>query len=486
MAKAKHGLQKVPTGIGGFDDLSLGGLPKGRVTVISGTAGSGKTIFGLSFLYRGIIDFDEPGVFVTFEEPRTEIIKETLGFGWDLKRLEKDGMMSFVDASVNAESQVEVGEYDFSALVARIEYAVGKLGAKRVVIDSVAALFLRYKDKAIVRRELFRIVESLRKLGVTSVITAERVRDDDESSRFGVEDFVADSVVFLYNTAVGRDRERQIEVVKLRGAAHRLGRHAMVINAQGITVFPGGGVGFAPDSPSDKISTGVRGLDEMTCGGVYRGSTSLVLGPSGTGRTVLGLHFLADGVKKRERGLLVSFEEGPAQIRMDTKSLGWDMASAEKSGLIKVQAWQPEEVPLEYYLQQIRELVAEYKPQRIVIDSLTPLVRSNGQQRFRRFFVALNIMLKTHHCTAFLNYTTGAGLESTVAAESDMAMVADNIVTMKLIDADTEMHREILIIKSRASDHDEAVRRYVVTGSGMSIVGHESDFPIKSRKSKRL
>src|SRR5690606_10833046 len=207
MPAKRHPIEKVRTGIAGFDDLAEGGLPKGRAAVISGTAGAGKTLFGMEFLYRGATEHGENGVFVTFEERRGDLRKDVGGFGWDFAALETQNKIAFVDASSVAESQVEVGEYDLSGLITRIRYDIEKVGAKRVVIDSVAALFLRYIDQTVVRRELFKLIDVLRRLNVTTIITAERVRDDDPSSRFGVEDFVVDAVIFLYNTQVGRERE---------------------------------------------------------------------------------------------------------------------------------------------------------------------------------------------------------------------------------------------------------------------------------------
>ncbi|MEY4744413.1 MAG: hypothetical protein RL272_358 [Candidatus Parcubacteria bacterium] len=484
MRSERHPIEKIRTGIAGFDDLAEGGLPKGRAVVVSGTAGSGKTVFGLEFLYRGATDFGEGGVFVTFEERRDDLVKDVEGFGWDLAELEKKGRLAFVDASGVAEHQVEVGEYDFGALIARIRYAVSKAGAKRVVIDSVAALFLRYKDQAIVRRELFKMIDILRRLGVTTLITAERVRDEDASSRFGVEDFVADSVIFLYNSPVGRERERQIEIVKLRGAGYQTGKHPFLIGGGGLTVFPN--VEFAPPegSKTARLSIGVTGIDEMTDGGLHRGSTTLLLGPSGTGRTVLGLHFLAEGARRRERGILFSFEEGASQLRTDAKSLGWDFAKLEKSKRLRVVAWQPEALPIESYLKKIRRMCEEAKPKRVVIDSITPLARAVDEQRFRRFIIALSAFLKSMGATTLLNYTTDPALSATVAAESDIAVVADNIIVMKIAESGRSMEREIVIVKSRASSHDKTVRRYVITSKGM-CVGEDASCEDAARPRRR-
>ncbi len=487
MEDAKREIERVRTGISGFDELSEGGLPQGRSVLVSGPAGSGKTIFGLEFLLNGVTKYDEPGVFVTFEERKTDIFNEVACFGWDFEAMENDGKIAFVDASSIAENQVEVGDYDFGALLARIRHAIDKVGAKRVVIDSVSALFLRYKDNAIVRREMFKMIDMLRKADVTSVITAERVRDDDAHSRFGVEDFVADGVVFLYNSIVGRDRERQIEIVKLRGARHQTGRHHFLIGDNGLVIFPVEKERLTETVYKERISSGVAGVDVMTGGGLFRGSTTLLLGSSGTGRTVLGLHFLQDGAKNGEKCLFISFEEGRPQVFNSAKSLGWDFEGHEKSGLLKVVAWNPESKPIEFFLKEIRSIVSEWDPQRVVIDSVTPLVGHVDEQRFRRFISSLNAHLKTAGVTTVINYTTGASLQSVIAAESDLAVLADNIIVMRFGEAELGKEREIIVAKTRASAHDENAKKYYIDGKGITVLdveGEVSDVFGNDRKGK--
>ncbi|MEA3249363.1 MAG: circadian clock protein KaiC [Patescibacteria group bacterium] len=475
MAGPKCDMKKVRTGIVGFDELAEGGLPHGRTVLVSGPAGSGKTLFGLEFLLRGVSEFDAPGVFVTFEERKSDIFNEVACFGWDLAAMEKEGKIAFVDASSIADSQVEIGEYDFGALMARIRHAVDKVGAKRVVIDSVSALFLRYKDNAIIRREMFKMIDVLRNCDVTSIITAERVRDEDAHSRFGVEDFVADGVVFLYNTIVGRDRERQIEIVKLRGASHQTGRHHFLIGDTGLVIFPVEKQKLTETVYEERISSGVSGVDTMTGGGIFRGSTTLLLGSSGTGRTVLGLHFLQDGTKHDEKGLFISFEEGQSQVFATAKSLGWDFEGHEKKGLLKIESWNPEGMPIEFYLKAIREIVNDWAPKRVVIDSVTPLVSHIDEQRFRRFISSLNAHLKEAGVTTVINYTTGASLQSVIAAESDLAVLADNIIVMRFGEAELGKEREIIIAKTRASAHDELVRKYLIDKDGITVLGIEGE-----------
>ncbi len=458
---------KVRTGIAGFDDLAQGGLPKGRSVLVSGSPGSGKTVFGLEFLYRGL-EQGEPAVFVTFEERTGDLLTEAAGFGWDFGSFARKGLLAFVDASGIAEHQIEAGEYDFGGLISRIRHAVSKVGAKRVVIDSLASLFLRYRDNALIRRELFRIIDLLRRLGATTVITAERVRDEDAVSRFGVEDFVADGVIHLYHSLKGADRERQIEILKLRGARHQTGLHPFLIGDDGITVFPLPEQKFAEESPTKRLSTGVPGLDAMTEGGLYASSLTLLMGPSGTGRTVLGLHFLAEGIRRRERCALFSFEESPAQLFTDAATLGWNFRSAARKRLLQVTAFSSDSAPLESFLRRMVSEIEEFRPKRVFIDSLTPLANAFSQRRFRRFVLALNAALKRCGATTVISHTSGAGA---FAAESDMAVAADNIIVMRFAERGAETEREIVVVKARASDHEKDPRRYTIGKRGLRILG---------------
>lgn len=474
MSKGHHQLKKIATGIEGFDQLAEGGLPENRAAVISGSPGSGKTIFGMEFLYKGIMEFGDNAVFMTFEERPEDLKNEMVGFGWDIEKLEKEKKFVFVDASSVAEHQVEVGEYDFGALVTRLKYAIQTVGAKRVVIDGIASLFTRYRNEGLLRTELLKIIDNLRRLDVTTLITTERSQDGGSASYFGVEDFVADSVVVFYNSMVGRERERQIEIVKLRGASHQTGRRPFLIGDEGITVFPGRRGEFAEENPTDRVSIGVPGIDDMTDGGIFRGSSTLLLGPSGTGRTVLGLQFLNEGIHNEKKGVLFSFEEGKAQLYTDAKAFGWDFKSAEKKGLLRIIPFQPEGMPLESYLKKMRKTIEEFDPDRVVIDSVTPLAHAFNERRFRHFVVALNSYLKGHLVTSLMNYTVGKANEG-IAAESDMAVIADNIIRMDFMREGQQMNRTITIEKSRSSAHDKNVKKYDITASGMCILGDDGE-----------
>ena len=287
--KSKKGtiVQKIPFGIRGFDVISEGGIPKGRTTLLSGTSGSGKTLFAAEFLWRGVKEYKENGVFVTFEETPKDICRNVMSLGWDLRALEKQGKIAFVDASPSPDEKTEVGEYDFGALVARILHAIKKVNAERVSVDSITALFPQYKDTGIIRRELFRIAAALKKEGVTTVISSERLAEYGDVARFGVEEFVSDNVIILRNVLGEERRRRTIEILKFRGTMHQKGEYPFNISPAGIRVLPLSGLELIMKSSTKRIPSGNEILDVMCGGGFFRDSIILVSGPTGTGKTLM-------------------------------------------------------------------------------------------------------------------------------------------------------------------------------------------------------
>ena len=280
-------VQKIRTMIEGFDDISHGGLPVGRSTLVSGTSGTGKTLTAVQFIYNGIIEFDEPGIFVTFEESPRDIIKNALSFGWDLKKLIDDGKLFILDASPDPEGQEIVGNFDLSALIARIQYAIRKYKARRVSIDSVTAVFQQYDAANVVRREIFRLVARLKQMGVTTLMTTERVNEYGQVARYGVEEFVSDNVVIVRNVLEGERRRRTIEILKLRGTTHMKGEYPFTITNNGINIFPLGAMRLTQRSSNVRVSSGVGTLDEMCGGGFFKDSIILATGATGTGKTLL-------------------------------------------------------------------------------------------------------------------------------------------------------------------------------------------------------
>jgi circadian clock protein KaiC len=470
------GLEKIATGIPGFDEIAHGGVPKGRTTLLSGTSGSGKTVFSVQFLAGGIISNKEPAVFVTFEETPEDIIRNMKGFSWDLDVWIKKNLFLFVDASPAEEEVIEVGEFDLGAFLARIMNAVKKVGAKRVAIDSISALFPRYSDQAVIRRELYRIASRLKQEGVTTLLTAERTIEESGKAgtigRFGVEEFVSDNVILLHNylDPIRGDRKRSVEILKFRGTTHESQDTPLLVLHDGMYAFPRPKPSYKGQLSSDKkISVGIRGIDKMFFGGVYEYSTTLVTGASGTGKTVTGMHFIKEGARQKQKGLLIAFEESDEQLYRNADSFGWDLRTDVKSGLVRLYTSLPEELKPEEHFKRIRDIVDETEVQRFVIDSLSALERIYPPDRFREFTVGLNTYLKGKGVTSMMMNTTAALLDVGQITETHLSTATDNIILLKYLELDGKMKRALIVIKSRGSDHDKSLHELLIDSDGMAI-----------------
>jgi circadian clock protein KaiC len=468
-------VEKIKTGIAGFDEIAHGGIPKGRTTLVSGTSGSGKTIFGMQFLIGGL-NSDEAGVFVTFEETPKDIARNMKSFGWDLDKWVNKGKFLFVDASPTEDETIEVGDFDLGAFLARILNAVKKVNANRVVIDSISALFPRYSDQAIIRRELYRIASHLKKEGVTTVLTAERVLEESgqggQVGRFGVEEFVSDNVILLHNylDSVRGDRHRSVEILKFRGTSHETQDTPLLVLPTGMHLFPRPKPTYKGQRSSDKkLSFGIPGLDKMFFGGVYELSTTLVTGASGAGKTVSGMHFILEGARKGENGLLIAFEESDEQLYRNAESFGQDLRKYVKDGTVRLYTSLPEELKPEEHFKRIRDIIEEVDVKRFVIDSLSALERIYPPDRFREFTVGLNTYLKGKGVTSIMTNTTSSLLDVTSITETHLSTATDNIIVLKYLELDGQMKRALIVIKSRGSDHDKNLREITIDTSGMSI-----------------
>ena len=465
-------LSKVVSGIPGFDEISHGGIPKGRTTLASGTSGSGKTVFSAQLLYKGITECGENGVFVTFEETPEDIIKNTNTFGWDIEKLVKENKWVFVDASPHEAESVEVGQYDLGAFLARIEYAIKKVKAKRVAIDSVSALFSQFQDPGTIRRELYRVGCRLKKLNITCVMTAERPTEVGQISRYGVEEFVSDNVILLHNRLNEKgERERTIEILKFRGSSHDSEEAALIVGDSGVSLYPRPKPKLTGKGFSEKISTGIKGLDKLFYGGVYKNSTTLITGASGTGKTVTTLHFIMEGAKRRENSLLIEFEESPGQLYRNAESFGWDFKKHIDSGVVQLVCHYPEDLKAEQYLKMIQDLIVAKKIKRFVLDSLSALQRIYGEEKFREFVIGLNAFLKMHDVTSYLTNTTSQLLGVTAITESHLSTATDNIIILKYVELGGQMRRLISVLKQRGSMHKKELMEFEVSPEGVRMIG---------------
>lgn len=466
-------LRRVPTGISGFDDVALGGLPAGRSTLVTGTAGSGKSLFAMQFLTRGIEAFDEPGVFVTFEETPDDIRVNAAGMGCDIAKWEREGMWSFVDASLTTvEHAPTVGAYDFGPLIARIEHAVRTIGAKRVVLDPLSAVLARFTEVGIVRAELLRVVNALAQLGVVSVLTAEKDLEYGIGSRHGVEEFVPSNLVTLRNVLVREQRRRTVEVVKFRGAVHRTGEWLFAIDPhEGIVVVP---LAFAADRQTAshvRISSGNPELDMMCGGGFFRDALVLLTGPSGAGKTLSSLTFTAAGVEAGERCLLCTFDETRDQLGRNAAGWGIDLDAMEASGLLQVMAQSPESSSMEDHFLHLWSATNRFRPARVVIDALSALERIATPRALLDFVTAVGGMLRQGEVTTLLTATPARrqALPDAPSAAVEAASLTDVTIELQYYGSGGRNRRAISILQTRGSAHDESIRRFIIDETGMHI-----------------
>jgi circadian clock protein KaiC len=464
-------VQKLPTGIPGFDHIGHGGLPVNRVTLVTGTSGSAKTVFAGQFLAEGVRKFNTPGVFVTFEESSRDIRQNFASFGWEIDKWEAAGMWSFVDASpqVGAETVVS-GSYDLGALLARIEHAITKIKAKRVAIDSLGPLFSQLPDAATVRSELFRIAAALKEMQVTAIFTAERTEEYGDIARFGVEEFVSDNVIVLRNALEEKVRRRTIEILKYRGTMHNKGEFPFtVVPSRGIEAIPLSAIELQHRSSDKRVPSGVEGLDELCGGGFYRDSVTLVSGATGTGKTLIVTEFMEGGVTNDERCLIFAFEESREQLFRNAIGWGVDFEKLEREGLLKVVCIYPEVMGLEDHLIMMKETLDQFKPHRVAVDSLSALERVASFKGFREFVISLTAFIKEHEVAGLLTSTTPTLMGGSSVTESHISTITDTIILLRYVELFGEVRRGLTVLKMRGSMHEKSIREFTIDGAGMHI-----------------
>ncbi|MER8396275.1 circadian clock protein KaiC [Mesorhizobium sp. M1340] len=449
----------------------MGGLPRGRTTIVGGTPGSGKTVFATQFLAHGITVLDEPGVFVTFEESPVEIEVNMASFGWDIRRWREMNKLVFVDASPRDHDQMIIGNFDLSGLLTRVLHAARQAAAKRIVLDSVTQLFDHFvAEQTSVRRELLRIATALKRDGLTVLMTAERNSEYGEISRHRIEEFVADNVVILRNALDRERRRRTIEVLKMRGSRHVEGEVPItLVVKQGIVAVPLSSLRLEQQSSTKRVTSGNPELDRMCGGGFFRDSVTLVSGATGTGKTLLVTNFLAGGAAAGERALLVGYEESRGQLFRNARGWGVDFEAMEADGRLKVVCIYPEAQNLPDHLLMIRELVEEFNPDRIAIDSLSALERIAPETGFREFLISLTSFIKKHEIAGLCTATNKSLVGGQSASEQHISTLTDSIILLRYIQEGDFMHRGIMVLKMRGSEHDKQIRRFTIDGAGMHL-----------------
>ena len=462
-------LQKALTGIQGLDEVTGGGLPSGRPTLVSGGAGSGKTMFGLEFLVRGATQYGEPGVFMSFEETIPDLTTNAASLGFDLSRMVADKKL-FLDHVLISRSEVaETGEYNLDGLFIRIADAVQRIGARRIVLDTIEALFGELPNPGILRAEIRRLFGWLKEKGLTTVITAERDRPD-KLTRHGIEEFVSDCVILLDHRIREEISTRRLRIVKYRGSTHGTNEYPFLIDEHGISVLPISSLGLDHAAPAARISTGIVRLDGMLGGkGFYRGSSILLSGTSGAGKTSVAAHFVDAACRRGERCLYFAFEESPRQIVRNMRSIGIDLEPWVGKGLLQFQAARPTYGGIEQHLLVTHKCVSGFQPSVVVVDPITNLLMVSTLNEVRSMLTRMVDFLKTQQITAiFTSLTAGSG--TLEANEADVSSLMDSWLFLKTIEVGGEMNRAMYVLKSRGMDHSNQIREFLLTNDGLRLL----------------
>jgi circadian clock protein KaiC len=462
-------LPKALTGIKGLDEVTNGGLPSGRPTLVSGGAGSGKTLLGLEFLVRGATQYGESGVFISFEETLPDLAKNAASLGFDLNRLVAAKKLFLDHVNISRSEIAETGEYDLDGLFIRIADAVQRVGAKRIVLDTIEALFGELPNPGILRAEIRRLFAWLKQKGLTTVITAERDRPD-KLTRHGIEEFVSDCVIVLDHRIREEISTRRLRVVKYRGSTHGTNEYPFLIDEHGISVLPISSLGLDHPAPAVRISTGIDRLDGMMGGkGFYRGSSILMSGTAGTGKTSVAAHFVDAACRRGERCLYFAFEESPKQIVRNMRSIGIDLEPWVRKGLLRFHAARPTYAGIEEVLLVTHKHIASFQPSVVVVDPMTNLLTVSTLNEVRSMLTRLVDFLKTQGITAVFTSLTLAG-GSLEANEADVSSLMDTWLLLKTIEVGGERNRALYVLKSRGMEHSNQIREFVLTNDGLRLL----------------
>ena len=462
------GVQKCPTGIRGLDEVTGGGLPRGRPALVAGGAGSGKTLLAMEFIVRGARDFDEPGVFMSFEETAEELANNVASLGFNLPALVARKKLAIDYVRIERSEVEETGEYDLEGLFVRLAQAIDSVGAKRVALDTVEALFAGIPNEGILRAELRRLFSWLKRRGVTAVITAEQGRDHD-LTRHGLEEYVSDCVIFLDHRVVNQIATRRLRVIKYRGSLHGTNEYPTMIDESGLSVLPISSLGLDYGVTTERVSTGVAELDAMLGGkGYYRGSSVLITGTAGTGKSSMAAAFADAACRCGERCLYLAFEEAPAQIVRNMASIGVKLGPWVKSGRLRLHAVRSTLYGLEQHLVVIHSLVNEFRPRCVIMDPVTNLTSIGDSSEITSMLTRVIDFLKQHGVTAvFTSLTAGGHAEQ--QSDVGISSLMDTWLLLRQPEVDGDRKRLLYILKSRGMAHSSEVREFRLSAKGIRI-----------------
>ncbi len=464
----RFSLPKSPSGIKGLDEITEGGLPTGRPTLICGSAGSGKTLFSMEFLVHGAMDYDEPGVFVAFEEKTDELAMNVASLGFDLEKLQRENRIKLDHVQVERSEIEETGEYDLDGLFIRLGYAIDSIGAKRVVLDTIESLFSGLTNLAILRAELRRLFEWLKEKGVTTIITGEQ--GEGTLTRQGLEEYVSDCVILLDHRIVNKISTRLLRIVKYRGSVHGTNEYPFLIDADGISILPVTSLTLWHSVSDSRISSGIPALDRMLSNeGFFRGGSVLVSGTAGTGKTNIAANFVNAACLRGERSLYFAFEESPQQIIRNMKSIGMNLQQHVDAGLLKFQAARPTLHGLEMHLVAIHKEVIKFRPEVLVLDPITNLITVGSVSEVKSVLIRLIDFLQGQGVTVMF---TALSLVESISEQTieNVSSLVDAWLLVRDIEANGERNRGMYVMKSRGMKHSNQIREFMISDEGLDLV----------------
>ena len=460
-------LPKAPTGIEGLDEITAGGLPKGRPTLVCGGPGCGKTLLATEFLMRGATQFGEPGAFISFEETGEELAQNVRSLGFDLDALVADKKLVIDYVRVERNEIEETGEYDLEGLFVRLGFAIDSVGAKRIVLDTIESLFSGFTNEGLLRSELRRLFRWLKDRGVTAVITGER--GERSYTRQGLEEYVSDCVILLDHRVNDQVSTRRLRIVKYRGSIHGTNEYPFLIDETGFSVLPLSGLQLDHAASDERVSSGVPGLDAMLDGkGFFRGSSILVSGTAGTGKTSVAAHFALETVRRGERCLYLAFEESPQQLLRNMQSIGVVLEPFVKKGLLTIRSSRPTLYGLEMHLVQIHRMIAQFDPAAVVIDPVSNFIDTSTARDTYSMLLRLIDYLKVKRITALFAHLT-SGASPGEATDIGISSVVDTWLLLRDIEIGNERTRGLYVLKSRGMPHSNQIREFLLTPKGIDL-----------------
>ena len=487
-ASPKKQLQKCLTGIKGFDEITEGGLPKNRTTLVSGSAGSGKTLFGIDFLINGAIQFKEPGVLMSFEETQDELYTDVASLNMDLQGLVSQKKI-LIEHVLLERNDIQETDFNLEGLFVRLEHAIDSIGAKRVVIDSIESIFASITDVGILRLEIKRLFRWLKEKQVTAIVTGEPVQET--FTRHGLEQYISDCIILLDNRVNQQIAIRRIRIVKYRGSKHGTNEYPFVIDNEGLSVIPITSVGLDQPGTAKKVSTGIPSLDKLFRGdkqGYTRGSTVLVSGTAGTGKTSLAAAFALESCKRGERCLYLSYEESAGQLTQNMSSIGFHFEPMIKKGLLKIESTRPSFFGLEMHLLDLYKHIAEFKPKAVVIDPLTSLIGEADQREVRSMITRMIDLLKSNGITSFFTSLVSSAAQNDTSGEIGVSSLIDTWIVVRELEEDLSRKRirGLFIVKSRGTGHDSDVHKLVLSDDGINLMPMEDKSTLIANKEKKV